>query len=916
MEIVKLSITALRQRLVLNNIVTEDAVRKIGLMYGISLTGIDFLSLLGTIAFMQGGMLLATLDFLVALILVIILFLLYFKGYLSFCIYSGITVLYFLYLYLFISGGISGTAFLWSYTFPLVAMFLLGSKKGFFISFFYFLSCLTVIIVDFNSSLINLYNKDVSLRFTTSFAVVILFSLIYEKFREKSQWALLESRNSLEDKVLERTHGLENEIQKRKQIEKELRYSENRFRNLVESAADAIFVFDERGKFEVVNAQSCISLGYTENELLQLSVATIDDEFTETDVLKVLSGGSGKEWPLTTTGRHKRKDGTVFPVEIRIDTLETNKGRHFVALARDISERMRTEDQIRALNHLREELLGLGDLEKKLTCVTEAVVNIFDADFCRIWVINPGDLCHSDCPHARVTEGPHVCRDRDRCLHLAASSGRYAGLDSKMHSRVPFGCYKIGRVASGDIPGFNTNDVTHDPRIHDQEWARQLGLVSFTGYRLFSESGAPLGVLALFSKHIIGPHEVGLLEGVANNISQIVQVTMAEEEKEKIQTQLIRAQKMEAIGLMAGGVAHDLNNILAGIVGYPELLLLQLPQASELRKPIKAILESGERATTVVADLLTVARGAASTREAHNIHTLINEYLDSPEYEVLKSSNPEVICTKQLNAKQPTISCSPVHIKKTLMNLMINAMEAIGDKGNIVVSTGNQLIAESDMLELNMEPGTYVSLIIRDDGPGISANDLEHIFEPFYSKKIMGHSGTGLGLTIVWNTVMDHNGKVFIDSNENGTSFQLYFPVSDREIVRAENETGEQNGGNNEHILVVDDEPQLRDIASQMLQTMGYVVDSVSSGELALEFVKKKTVDLIILDMLMEPGMSGRQTYEEITKLHPKQKAIVASGFSESEDVKATLRLGAGGFIKKPYSMTKLGQVVKEVLHS
>ncbi|MBU1453184.1 MAG: response regulator, partial [Proteobacteria bacterium] len=151
--------------------------------------------------------------------------------------------------------------------------------------------------------------------------------------------------------------------------------------------------------------------------------------------------------------------------------------------------------------------------------------------------------------------------------------------------------------------------------------------------------------------------------------------------------------------------------------------------------------------------------------------------------------------------------------------------------------------------------------------------------------------------------------------SNRGTCFQLYFPVSkEKEVIQIETEKTEKIIGNGEHILIVDDEPQVRDIAGQMLQSQGYKVDSVRSGELAVEFVRKKSVDLIVIDMLMEPGMSGRRTYEEIIELYPDQKAIIASGFSENADVQMTLQLGAGGFIKKPYSMTQLGLAVKEAL--
>jgi len=397
------------------------------------------------------------------------------------------------------------------------------------------------------------------------------------------------------------------------------------------------------------------------------------------------------------------------------------------------------------------------------------------------------------------------------------------------------------------------------------------------------------------------------LEGFISDITQ--QKILADK--------LHQSQKMEAIGMLAGRVAHDLNNILSGIVGYPELLLQTLPKDSELRKPLEAIHDSGQRAATVVADLLTVAKGAASIREIQNLNVLIEEYLISPECEELKSLYPDVIFQTKFEASHSAISCSPVHVKKCLMNLVTNAAEAVEKDGIIMVSTHNKYVDSTVGSKQQMKTGEYVVASVRDTGMGVSDTDLEHIFEPFYSTKAMGRSGTGLGLAIVWNTMQDHNGKILIDSSEQGTRFQLYFPMSEHKVIgQAKNDQMEGLTGTNEHILVVDDDPQLRDLASQMLQTMGYKVDSVSSGELAQQFVKGNPVDLIVMDMLMEPGMNGRQTYEEILKLYPNQKAIVASGFSESDDIKAALKLGAGGFVKKPYSMVKLGRAVKEALNS
>jgi len=196
---------------------------------------------------------------------------------------------------------------------------------------------------------------------------------------------------------------------------------------------------------------------------------------------------------------------------------------------KDITERKRARDRVEQLSRLKGELISSSSLSKRLKLITDGVVEIFDADFCRIWITKPGDQCDSGCFHARVTEGLHVCRYRDRCLHLIASSGRYTHIDSEMHGRVPFGCYKIGRVASGTEPKFVTNNVTHDPRVHNHEWAEGLGLVSFAGYQLVSENGKPSGVLALFSKSAISPEEDALLDDLANTTAQAIKTARTEE---------------------------------------------------------------------------------------------------------------------------------------------------------------------------------------------------------------------------------------------------------------------------------------------------------------------------------------------------------------------------------------------------
>ena len=198
-------------------------------------------------------------------------------------------------------------------------------------------------------------------------------------------------------------------------------------------------------------------------------------------------------------------------------------------LEREITKRKRMEDRIRKLTQMQTLLLDPDILEMQLKKITDGVVDIFNADFCRIWLIAQGDRCDTGCAHAAVTEGPHVCRYRDRCLHLVASSGRYTHLDGETHRRVPFGCYKIGGIASGEDSSFLTNDVTNDPRVHNHEWAKQLGLVSFAGFQLRPPHGETKGVLALFSQSVISDEEYSLLEGVSNLTMRVIQTAQAQE---------------------------------------------------------------------------------------------------------------------------------------------------------------------------------------------------------------------------------------------------------------------------------------------------------------------------------------------------------------------------------------------------
>ena len=417
----------------------------------------------------------------------------------------------------------------------------------------------------------------------------------------------------------------------------------------------------------------------------------------------------------------------------------------------------------------------------------------------------------------------------------------------------------------------------------------------------------------IFSARIIRLDEEDCLVAVVSDITERIR---AEKEKARLEKQLRQSQKMEAIGTLAGGVAHDLNNILSGLVSYPELLLMEISQDSPLKKPILTIQKSGERAAAIVQDLLTLARRGVTTTEVMNLNHIIFEYMDSPEYEKLILSYPGVQVETDLKTNLLNIMGSPVHLSKTVMNLVSNATEAMPNGGKVSITTENRYIDSPIRGYDDVEEGDYVTLTVSDIGIGIPSEDIERIFEPFYTKKVMGRSGTGLGMAVVWGTIKDHNGYIDVKSSKgNGTTFRLYFPVTRKELASQEARLSiEDYMGEGETILVVDDVEEQRGIASRMLKKLGYSVASVSSGEEAVDYMKSNSADLLVLDMIMDPGIDGLETYKRVLEFHPGQKAIIASGFSETERVKEAQRLGAGAYVKKPYLLEKIGSAARAEL--
>jgi signal transduction histidine kinase/CheY-like chemotaxis protein len=458
-----------------------------------------------------------------------------------------------------------------------------------------------------------------------------------------------------------------------------------------------------------------------------------------------------------------------------------------------------------------------------------------------------------------------------------------------------------------------------DPRIYLTSYvawiAALTGIAISAGLIVIALGNAYSEIETLI--HVLETRNADMATVIMKLEREVSQRTSVEQEKQKLEGRLQHAQHMESLGTLAAGVAHDLNNVLVGSVSYPDLLLASLPGDSPLRRSIEIIKRSGIKAAAMVNDLLTLARRGVGVPKVVDLNEVISEYLASPEYQKLESFHPNVELKVELGRDVPNILGSSFHLSKVIMNLVSNAAEAMPAGGLITVQTGRQKVAARMGTFEEIMEGDYFVLSVTDTGIGISEEDITKIFEPFYTKKVMGRSGTGLGMAVVWGTVKDHKGYVDVESTEGkGTTFTLLFPATDERPEETPDHTSvKEYLGQGESILIVDDVPDQREIAAKMLSQLGYTVNTAASGEEAIALLEKFQADLLVLDMYMDPGIDGLETYQRILSVRPEQKAIIISGYSETRQIRKAQELGAGVYVKKPFFLQDIGIAVRAELN-
>ena len=395
-------------------------------------------------------------------------------------------------------------------------------------------------------------------------------------------------------------------------------------------------------------------------------------------------------------------------------------------------------------------------------------------------------------------------------------------------------------------------------------------------------------------------------------ITDITQRKNAELEKQRLQDQFEVVYKMEAIGQLAGGIAHEYNNILGAIAGYADLIRQRYTSDERLTKYAGMILNASKRASELTRKLLIFARKNRLNLADFNVHDAIAEAVDLLNHTVDKTIN----IIRNDSTPQAFIFGDVTQFQNAVMNLALNSRDAMPEGGTLTIVTS---VADVDRdfhhrRDFSVAPGKYVAISITDTGCGMEPDVLSHIFEPFFTTKDIGQ-GTGLGLASVYGTIRSHHGFIDVKSNPGeGTTFTLYFPLVEHEPLAAVGAVRPHTTGQGA-ILFIDDESILRDAVREMLTLIGYTVTTGIDGEDALSLFSANPdrFDLVILDMKM-PGMSGVECFQKLKVIKPDIRALLSTGYSIDEERQGLLNEGFTGIIQKPYVSSQLAQAVQAVL--
>ncbi len=653
-------------------------------------------------------------------------------------------------------------------------------------------------------------------------------------------------------------------ITERQQAEESLKLT----RFSIEHASDAIFWATLDARIVDVNEAACRTLGYSRQELLQLSLPDVDPTFQEELWLNMLVEMK-VHGSLKFESEHLTKDGRLIPVEIVSNYVQFGDEERICGFARDITERKQAEAMLLA------ERRYLTDIIDSLPDATF----IIDTDK-RIVVWN------------RAIEEMTKVKRED-----VLGKGDYA-------YAIPF--YGERRPILIDLLGLSEKELESEYSIV----TRQNDKVYAEAFlqNLNDGQGAYLWGVAVPLYDQSGLH-VGAIEV----IKDITELKQAEKNNIHLQEQLLQAQKIESIGRLAGGVAHDFNNMLGVILGHTELAQIQLDKTQPLFSNLEEIRKAAQRSIDLTRQLLAFARKQTIAPEIRDLNETVDGMLT-----MLRRLIGEDIKLEWLPCKDPgLLNIDPSQLDQILANLCVNARDAIINTGTITIET-DTVAFDEDYCKIHNDfiPGEYVLLAVTDDGCGIDSDAMAHLFEPFFTSKKMG-KGTGLGLAMIYGIVKQNKGFVNVYSEPDlGTTFKIYLPRHAHNVVtpaKMESTNVELRG--NESILLVEDEPMILEMTTTMLELQGYTVLPAKTPDSAIRLAKDQagTIHLLVTDVIM-PEMNGRDLARSLQSLYPRLKCLFMSGYSANVIAHHGVLDDGVHFIQKPFNSKALAAKIRNVL--
>lgn len=641
------------------------------------------------------------------------------------------------------------------------------------------------------------------------------------------------------------------DITERKQAEKKLRESEERFRMLFELSPVGMTLVGTDFRFLHTNPAFREMVGYSESELLRMTFNDVthpDDRAAGASLTLRTLEGEIEGFQLEK--RYIRRDGTTVWGVVNSTLVRDDGGAplYFMSQIHDISNRRSAEE---ALRESEERLRAI--IQNEPECV-----KLLDREG-RVLEMNPAGL--------EIIQAAFEEVSGQKAVALVAEEDRPAFLE----------------MIEGVFRGERRSLV--------------FDMVGMKGRRRTLET---------VSVPLRGPRGEGA-------VTALLGVTRDITERKLMEERLRQSEKMEAIGQLAGGVAHDFNNMLLAILGNAEIILNRTADPA-IVPYAQAIVSSAQRSAGLTSQLLAFARRGRYQRVPVNVHAVIDDVIELLGH----SLDKRITVEKHLQARRAVVMGDPSQLHNALLNLALNARDAMAGGGTLTFLTA---VEERESLPVAIKEEVAEAPLLRidvtDTGTGLSEEARSHLFEPFFTTKPPG-KGTGLGLASVYGTAKGHGGTVTVESGEHsGTTFRLFLPLSADDAAAAKDPEPSVPARGARRILVVDDEPALRTFLESALKMLGYETVSAANGAEAVALFRAawQSVDLVLLDVMM-PVMGGYQTLSEMRAIHPAVKAIITSGYALDEEVQRILGLGAVGFVQKPFRVAEISMELARALES